>query len=99
MNPYPAKSNRSIDMLTLVDRFEEIEGQEVVVVGRVMSIRKFGKLAFIVISETSAGKFNCLLKEGGEPVADRSNSELIMQQKSLYFQYGDFVEMCRMWSE
>jgi len=92
VNPYPAKSNRSIDMLTLVDRFEEIEGQEVVVVGRVMSIRKFGKLAFIVIRDMS-GQVQLFLKEGeSATVADRSNSELIMPAEIALLDTGDFVE-------
>ena len=47
VNPYPADTHRTHDAGEIVPAFETIEGQRVTVAGRIMSLRKFGKLAFI----------------------------------------------------
>ncbi len=71
INPYPAKSYRNTKISTILDHFDEKNGQEVCVAGRIMAIRTFGKIAFIKIrdyfgeiqifmqktAETSVGKF------------------------------------------
>ena len=57
INPYPSKSNRTNDAGEIIDNFEEFEGDTVTVSGRIAGIRKFGKLAFIVLKDFSV-KFN-----------------------------------------
>ena len=53
IDPYPARSERTHTCNQIVNDFEDLEGKEVSVVGRVMNLRKFGKLAFIVLRDSS----------------------------------------------
>ena len=63
VNPYPADSNRTHNTKDITERFDELSGQTVTVTGRVMSIRKFGKLAFIVLRDMS-GQVQLFLRSG-----------------------------------
>lgn len=54
MDPYPARSERNIEIAQILRDFEAYDGREVVVAGRVMGIRSFGKLAFVVIDDATA---------------------------------------------
>lgn len=92
VNPYPAKANRTNNVGEITGRFEELENTEVTVVGRIMSIRKFGKLAFIVIRDMS-GQVQLFIRDGeSSSEADRNNSELIMPAEIALLDTGDFVE-------
>ena len=92
INPYPAKSLRTHNLLQIVAEFDQLQGQTVTVVGRIMSIRKFGKLAFIVIRDMS-GQVQLFIRSGeSSQEADRSNSELIMPDEIALLDSGDFVE-------
>ncbi len=92
INPYPAKSQRTHSIADVVEGFEHLEGQEVTIVGRIMSIRKFGKLAFIVMRDMS-GQVQLFIKKGeGSLEADRSNSELLMPEEIALLDTGDFVQ-------
>ena len=51
IDPYPASASRSHNITAVVDNFDALEGQTVSVVGRILNIRKFGKIAFIVIRD------------------------------------------------
>ena len=94
VNPYPAKSKRTYELADISSRFEELEGETVIVVGRIVSIRKFGKLAFIVIRDMS-GQVQLFIRAGESSAeADRANSELIMPSEIHLLDSGDFVE-CR----
>ena len=92
INPYPAKSNRSHDTIQITDEFDQIEGRQVIIAGRIMSIRKFGKLAFIVVRDMS-GQVQLFIRKGdSSSEADRSNSELLMPAEIGLLDTGDFVE-------
>jgi len=54
INPYPAEAVRSHTNQQILNDFDALEGQTVSVVGRITSIRKFGKIAFVVIRDQSA---------------------------------------------
>lgn len=90
VNPYPAKSNRTHKAEQIQNDFEKLEGSDVTADGRIVGIRKFGKLAFIVLKDDS-GQVQLFFKEGqlGDP--DFTNSELSMDQLNL-LDSGDFVE-------
>lgn len=90
VNPYPAKSNRTHKAEQIQNDFDKLEGSNVTAVGRIVGIRKFGKLAFIVLKDDS-GQVQLFFKEGqlGDP--DFANSELSMDQLNL-LDSGDFVE-------
>ena len=90
VNPYPAKSNRSHKAGEIAPDFASLEGQEVTVAGRVMGLRKFGKLAFIVLRDFS-GQFQLFLREGDVASLDAANGVLGMKELSL-LDTGDFIE-------
>lgn len=89
VNPYPAKATRTHAAVEVTEKFAELEGKEVSVAGRIQSIRKFGKIAFVVIKD-DAHELQLFWRAGdGQP--DYANSELGMDQISL-LDSGDFVE-------
>lgn len=51
IDPYPAKSHRNTKISTIVDHFDEKDGQEVCIAGRIMAIRSFGKIAFVKLRD------------------------------------------------
>lgn len=90
IDPYPAKSYRSIDNYTIHTKFEELEGKEVVVSGRALSVREHGKLAFIDLKDNT-GKIQLYLKSENLQEAQYPQSELKFDDLSL-LDAGDFVE-------
>jgi len=90
LNPYPAKSHRTHKANEVVTRFEELEGQTVTVTGRIMGLRKFGKLAFIVLRDFS-GQVQLFLRDGDIQGLDAESSILGMKELPL-LDTGDFVE-------
>jgi lysyl-tRNA synthetase class 2 len=90
VNPYPAKSTRTIGAGQVAVKFDEIEGQTVIVGGRIMGLRKFGKLAFIVLKDFS-GQVQLFLRDGD--VAELRATENVLGMKELpLLDTGDFVE-------
>lgn len=51
IDPYPAKSHRNTKISAILDHFDEKNGQEVCVAGRITAIRSFGKIAFVKIRD------------------------------------------------
>lgn len=93
VNPYPAKANRTVNLDLVSHKFGELEGKAATVVGRITSIRKFGKIAFIVIKDWT-GELQLFIK--ADPAADkpdRTNSELSMPDEIGLLDSGDFVEV------
>jgi lysyl-tRNA synthetase, class II len=90
VNPYPATANRTHNTADITPQFETLEGQTVAVVGRIMSIRKFGQIAFIVIRDGS-GQVQLFLKKDTLAELDAANSQLGMGQINL-LDTGDFIE-------
>lgn len=90
VNPYPADSNRTHPTSAVVDSFDELEGETVTVAGRIMSIRKFGKLAFIVVRDVS-GQVQLFLRAGEVAELDAGKGILGMKELPL-LDTGDFIE-------
>lgn len=90
INPFPARSKRTHTLLAVHDGFAELEGQQVSVVGRVTNIRKFGKIAFIVIKDASS---TLQLFLGADKVASAvpADSQVGFAQLPL-LDSGDFIE-------
>lgn len=90
VDPYPAKSNRTHFTNDIIEKFDELEGQTAVVAGRVMGIRKFGKLAFIVLRDKT-GQVQLFFH--APDVAETNGPEGIIGIKQLsLLDTGDFVE-------
>ena len=90
IDPYPAHTERTHDCATVVAQYDELAGQEVAVAGRVLSIRSFGKLAFIKLQDAS-GEVQLFLH--GPSVAELDAPRGILGMKQLrLLDTGDFVE-------
>ncbi len=89
INPYPANAERSHTLKEANDRFDELENQPVSVVGRIVGIRKLGKIAFVVLQEQSA-HIQLLISEQTLEGIDPSKSQLGFKELPL-LDSGDFV--------
>lgn len=89
-NPYPAESHRTTNAGDITPKFNELEGQTVTVAGRVAGLRKFGKLAFIVIKDFS-GQIQLFLRDGDMATLDASQGIVGIKELPL-LDTGDFVE-------
>lgn len=90
VNPYPAEANRTHDIQQVVSEFDSLENQTVTVAGRIKSIRKFGKIAFVVVRDWT-GEVQLFWKAGDAVDPNRANSELGIGDISL-LDSGDFIE-------
>lgn len=90
VNPFPATSKRTALAGDVVSKFDQLEGQTVTVAGRIMGLRKFGKLAFIVLKDMS-GQVQLFLRDGDVTELDAANDTLGMKELPL-LDTGDFVE-------
>ncbi len=90
LDPYPAHTERTHDCATVVAQYDELAGQEVTVAGRVVSIRSFGKLAFIKLQDAS-GEVQLYLQRDTMAELDAPRGILGMKQLKL-LDTGDFVE-------
>lgn len=89
VNPYPANAERTHKNLHIKDDFTSLEGKQVTVVGRVQSLRKFGKIAFVVIKDDSAALQ--LFWAANDAKVDYTNNELALNNIAL-LDTGDFVQ-------
>lgn len=90
IDPYPSRSERTHTCDQIVNNFENLEGKEVSVVGRVMNLRKFGKLAFIVLRDSS-GQVQLFLHGPDVTELDTKRGILGMKQLSL-LDSGDYLQ-------
>lgn len=90
INPYPADSKRMHQNQQLIDDFAKLEGKNTSAVGRILNIRKFGSIAFIVIKDES-GQIQLFLKGDNFTKVDPKNSQLSFDQLNL-LDSGDFIQ-------
>ena len=90
VDPFPATSHRTHSTGDIVGQFERLQGQTATVTGRIVGIRKFGKLAFVVVRDFS-GQIQLFLRAGDVAELDAGTGVLGMKQLSL-LDTGDFVE-------
>jgi len=90
LNPYPAEAHRTHNAFDIIANFEELNGQKATVVGRIVNIRKFGKLAFIVIRDFS-GQIQLFLRSDNVESRDAARNQLGLSELSL-LDTGDFIE-------
>ncbi len=86
IDPYPAKSYRNTKISTILNHFEEKDGQEVCVAGRIVAIRSFGKIAFIKLRDYY-GEIQIFMQK----TDDIKDGEFGIKQLKL-LDTGDFVE-------
>ncbi len=90
VNPYPADSHRTHTVNAVTDDFDKLENKVVTITGRVKSIRKFGKLAFVVV-EDQTGAVQLFWRHNDSVQVDHTNSEIGLGELNL-LDAGDFVE-------
>jgi len=90
VNPYPANSHKSSDINTIVSNFEKFIDKEATIVGRIVTLRKIGKIAFVVIRDES-NKIQLFLKSENIKNANYSDSELNYLDINL-LDAGDFIQ-------
>jgi Lysyl-tRNA synthetase (class II) len=90
LNPYPSKCSRNILIKDIVENFEGHENTTVIVAGRIQNIRRFGKLAFIVIKDFT-GQLQLLIRSGDTSDLDTDRGTIGIDQLPL-LDSGDFVE-------
>ena len=90
INPYPAKSYRTHKLKEVSESFETLEGEQATVLGRIVSIRIFGKLAFIVLKDDS-GKLQLFLRAGDTDLLNVEEGTVGIEQISL-LDTGDYLE-------
>ncbi len=90
INPYPAKANRTHKLGEIITNFEALQGEEASVVGRVQNIRRFGKIAFVVIRDDS-GELQLFMRSGVVTPTDPGQNRIGLDHLSL-LDTGDFVE-------
>lgn len=90
INPYPSESHRTNNTTEITHDFEKYEGQVVTVAGRITGLRKFGKLAFIVVKDFT-GQVQLFLRDGDVSELDATNGVLGIKELPL-LDTGDFIE-------
>src|SRR5487761_1253326 len=90
VNPYPSNADRTNIVGDINTKFDELKGKTVTVVGRVLNIRKFGQIAFVVIRDQS-GQLQLFLAKDKEAPLEASISQLGFSELPL-IDSGDFVE-------
>lgn len=90
INPYPAHAERTIGAGQVAGRFDQLEGSQQSIVGRIVSLRKFGKLAFIVIRDMT-GDIQLFIQAGSLEDLNPANSQLGIKELNL-LDTSDFVQ-------
>src|SRR5581483_10988894 len=90
INPYPAHAKRTQTLGDVLTHFDELNSKEVAVVGRILAIRKFGKIAFVVIKDAT-GQLQLFLKSDTVAPLEVAESRLGFEQLPL-MDVGDFIE-------
>jgi lysyl-tRNA synthetase class 2 len=90
VDAYPAQARRTHMLAEITSRFSELEGQSASVAGQILAIRKFGKIAFVVIKDAS-GELQLFLAAKAVASLDASASQLGFDQLPL-LDSGDFIE-------
>src|SRR3989339_1563259 len=90
VDPYPARSFKTINNDKVKEKFAELEGKELSVSGRITSMRVFKNLAFIDLKD-SGGKIQLYIKEDEMIAPEYRKSELGFSDLGL-LDAGDFAE-------
>jgi len=86
INPYPAHSNRNTKISDILEHFDQYDQKTVIIAGRIVAIRSFGKLAFVKLRDYF-GEVQLFMKQEGEVAQG-----LISVKNLKLLDLGDFVE-------
>ena len=86
IDPYPSKTARNTKISDIINHFDEKQGQEVCIAGRIVAIRSFGKLVFLKVQDLS-GEIQIFMKATGE-----EREGLFGAKQIKLLDTGDFIE-------
>lgn len=87
---YPSRAVRTHHAAEIKTEFDKLEDQTVTVVGRIINLRRFGKLAFVVIADQS-GSVQLFLRAQTLGESDATSGAIGLDRLNL-LDIGDFVE-------
>ena len=87
IDPYPSKSFRNSKISDVVNHFDEKQGQEVTVAGRIVAIRSFGKLVFVKLRDYF-GEVQIFMKA----VPETTPEGMLGAKDIKLLDSGDFIE-------
>lgn len=90
VNAYPAKAERTHTLRAITQEFDKLVGKSTTVAGRIVNIRKFGKIAFLVIKDAS-GELQLFLSADKMEALKPEQSQLGIAELPL-LDTGDFIE-------
>ncbi len=92
IDPYPAKSYKTHTNKALVDNFSDLENQEVVVAGRIKSLRGHGQLVFMDLFDDS-GKIQIYVKSDEIATKDFASGRSLTFEEFHLMDIGDYIEV------
>lgn len=90
VNPYPARAERTKFLSQITADFNNLEGKTETVVGRIINIRKFGKIAFVVLKDAT-GELQLFLSADKMEALSPAESQLSIAELPL-LDTADFVQ-------
>lgn len=90
LNPFPAKSNKEYTNREIVDNYDQLEGKEVTVAGRLISWREHGNIVFGHIFDTS-GLLQLFVKADTLTKTSAERETIGFSDLNL-LDVGDFIE-------
>ena len=90
VDPFPAKAARTHQITDIITAFEKLENHKVTIVGRITGIRKFGKIAFVVVKDAS-DSVQLFLRDGVVGKTDPAKNQIGLEHLPL-LDSGDFIE-------
>lgn len=93
VNPYPATAHREYSVEQVLAQYEqlEVDKTQLTIAGRITNIRKFGKIAFVVIRDVQ-DSIQLFLSDDQVAQPDYANSEPAFKNLNL-LDSGDFIEV------
>lgn len=92
INPYPSKSFRTHSLKEVVDYFDKLDSEEIVISGRVLSQRGQGAILFVDLFDGSA-KFQIVIKKDIEIVYIEHEDQEAFSLFKETVDIGDFIEV------
>lgn len=91
IDPYPAQSHKDFDNYEIVDNFDNYEGKEVTLTGRLMSFREHGNIAFGHIQDES-GQIQLFIQKKLLTETSKEHQTLGFKDAMKLLDVGDFVQ-------
>lgn len=91
IDPYPAKTYQTNSISEVVENFENFEGKEVVLAGRIMAVRGHGKLSFMDLVDEKS-KIQLYIKEDQLEIKEIEGGRTLKFEEITLIDNYDFVE-------